>query len=103
IDVARVQFTMQDFRPCGHDMKNHARIALRYPIDDGRDEAVITNQRIPDLHLPGRWVGEKLDGLHALAQAIEYGHSAIEQRAAVFVRFDPFAVAIEQAYAERIL
>ena len=56
-----------------------------------------------DPHFPGRGVGEKLDVLHALAQVIEYGHPAIEQRAAILRRLDPLAVAIEQAYAERML
>ena len=56
-----------------------------------------------DPHFPSRRVGEKLDVLHALAQVVEYGRSAIEQRATVLGRLDPLAVAVEQAHAERML
>ena len=56
-----------------------------------------------DPHFASRRVGKKLDVLHALAQVIEYGCAAIEQRAAVFGRLDALAVAIEQAHAERML
>jgi hypothetical protein len=93
---------MQDVGPCGHDVKNDAWIAPRQPINDGSEEAGGANQRIPNPHLPGRRVGEKLDVLHALAQFVEYGHAAIKQRATAISCFDPLAVALEQAYAERM-
>ena len=56
-----------------------------------------------DPHFPSSRVGEKLDVLHALAQLIEDGGPAIEQRATVLGRLDPLAVAVEQAHAERML
>src|SRR5262245_45852178 len=94
---------MQDSRARGEDLKDDARIGARKPIDDGGDKAFSARQCVPDLHLPGRRVGEKLDVLHTLAQVIERGHSAIEQRTTVLGRFDSSAMAFEQAYAERLL
>ena len=38
-----------------------------------------------------------------LAQVIEYGRAAVEQRATVLGRLDALAVAVEQAHADRML
>jgi hypothetical protein len=39
-------------------------------FDDGSDEALGARQCVPDPHLPGCRVGEKLDVVHALAPII---------------------------------
>ena len=56
----------------------------------------------PDPYFPSRRVGEKLDILESLAQVIEHGHAAIEQRATVLGRYDALPVAVQQAHAERM-
>src|SRR5882762_6214391 len=84
-------------------MKHDSRITLGEPLDDGRNEGRGENGAACDPHFPRRRVGEKLDVFDALAQVIEYGHPAIEQRATVRGRLDALAVAVEQAHAERIL
>src|SRR5262245_37078736 len=94
---------MQFVRPCGHKMKDDARIAPREPIDDCRYETGRTGQCVPNPHLPSRRVGEKLDVLHALTQLIEYSDSTIEQSTTVLSRLDTLALAIEQAHADGML
>jgi hypothetical protein len=84
-------------------MKHDARIGSREPIDDRGNKGRGQKGVASDPHFPSRWVGKKLDVLHALAQIIEYSDSAIEQRATVLGRLDPLAVAIEQAHAESVL
>src|SRR5262249_42281780 len=75
VKAPRVQFTMQEVRPGGHDMKNNAGVTPREPIDDGGDKAVSARQCVSDPHLSDCRIGKKLDMLHTLAQIVEYGHS----------------------------
>ena len=87
----------------GYKMKHDARIAPGKPIDDGGNEARGEMKSASDPHFSGLGVGEKLDVFDALTQSIEDGRSAVEQRATIPGRLNPFAVAIEQANAERML
>src|SRR5205807_7310148 len=87
----------------GHEMEYEAWMAPREPIDESGNKARGQQGAASDPHVPNRGVGEKFDVPHALAQVVEYGHSAIEQRAAVLGRLDPLAVAVQQPHAERML
>src|SRR5262249_7349115 len=95
--------TMQCFGWFDHEMRYDARMAPGKPFDDAGNETRSERGSASNPHLSSRRVGEKLDVLHALAQVIEYGRSAIEQRATVLRRLDPLAVAVEQAHAEGML
>src|SRR4030088_2465702 len=80
-------------------MKHEARIASREPIDETRDKARGQQGAASDPHFPSRRIGEKLDVLHRLAQAIEGGRSAVEQGAPVSGRFYTLRAAVEKSHA----
>ena len=82
------------------EMKHDARIAPGEPVDDAGNETRGEKGAASDPHFTSCRVGEKLDVLHALVQVIEYGCSAIEQRAAVLGWLDALRVAIEQLHAK---
>ena len=84
-------------------MERDARIAAGELIDDCRNQTGGHEVAASNPHLPGRRVCEKLDVLHTLAQAIEDGRAAIEQRAPIFSGLDALPVAIEQAHTECML
>jgi tripartite-type tricarboxylate transporter receptor subunit TctC len=104
IDATLVKVTVQGVCFVRRDeMKHDSRITPGEPIDDGSNEGFAGIDGASDPYFASARVGEKLDLFHALAQVIEYGCAAIEERATVFGRRDPMAVPIEQAYAERML
>ena len=72
VNVALAQFTMQCVRPCGHKMKNDARIAPREPIDDDSDETDFQVQTWNGLFAPKGTPRPILDRLtDALDQALD--------------------------------
>src|SRR5262249_37868888 len=85
VDLTLSQFTAQSFRFLSCDeVKHHSRIARREPFDDGRNEDFGEIGAASDPHFPGSGVGETLDLLDSLAQVIEYGRAAFEERTTVF-------------------
>ena len=103
IDVALAQLTVQRLRLCGHKMKDDARKAPGQPANDSGNEARAKRRDTSDPYFAGSGVGEKFEIFDALAQFVEYGHSAIKQCAPVFGRLDTLTMAVEQAHAERLL
>jgi len=76
-------------------MNHDARKAPGEWIDDCGHKVRRQKWIASDSHFSGGRIGEILDALHTLAQVIEDGHAAIEQRAAVFGWLDPLTVAVE--------
>src|SRR5215470_15963931 len=81
-------------------MKHDARIAPGESVYDAGNETRRQKGAASDPHFTGRRIREKLDTLHALVQVVEYGCSAIEQRAAILGWLDPLRVAVEQVHAK---
>src|SRR3954453_7004004 len=84
-------------------MKYDARKAPGQPVNDSGNEARAKRRDTSDPYFAGSGVGEKFEIFDALAQFVEYGHSAIKQCAPVFGRLDTLTMAVEQAHAERLL
>src|SRR5262245_32364776 len=80
--------------------KHGARGAPRRPVDDAGNEARREKSAASNPHFTSRWVGKKLNILHALVQVIEYGCSTIEQRAAILGWLDAVRAAVEQLHAK---
>src|SRR5215208_7213949 len=97
------QFTMQEFRVCGHEMKHDARMPSGKPVGNGGHKARGERGDASDPHLPRSGIGEKLDVLQALTQVVEDSRSTGEQRATELGRLDPLAVAVQQAHAKGML
>src|SRR5215218_4046576 len=103
VEISLDQFTVQGFRLRGCQMKCNAWIAPGESIDNRRDEACRQRNDASDSCFTHLRIGKKLDVLQPLAEAVEHGYPAIEQRTAIFGRFDALTMAVEQTHAERSL
>src|SRR4029077_9360307 len=102
-DIALGELPVQHLRVSGHETKYDARIVPGEPVNERGNEARGQKGGSSNPQSPRRRVREKRDVLHALAQVIEYGSTAIQQGAAILGRLDALAMAVEQANAERLL
>ena len=85
------------------DPKHHPRMAPCEAIDHRGDETRRQKMMAANSHIAGCGIGEELDVLHARPQFVEHHGATVEQCRPVDRRLGAVAVALEQAYADRLL
>src|SRR5262245_30096537 len=84
-------------------MKHDVWVALREPINNGRNKARSQYRAASDPQFSGSRIGQKYDILDALTELIEHGGAALRQGGAIDGRLGTVTVAFKQTHAEDVL
>src|SRR5262245_11281697 len=85
------------------DVQTYAGKASQKRLSDRGQKARHDDIRAADCQIPGVGVGKELDLFQALPHFIEYGHSALEERASIGRELHTLRIAVKQPHAERML